>query len=139
MERADDWKLVRSIRSQKIQGFTLLEILIVLAIVGILSAIALPSYSAHQERAVATEGALALLGYASLQQRLRLSSGQYQTEDVLQKFRSLPKRIQEKYRLSVSVSNGGGYYLLSLLPKSADAKPITLDSVGRRTPSSIWP
>ena len=120
-------------------GFTLVEVLIVLAIVAILSAIALPSYSAHQQRALATEGALALLGYASLQQRLRLSSGQYQTADVLQKFRALPKRLEEKYSLSVSVSRGGAYYLLSLLPNSANAEPITLDSVGRRAPASVWP
>ena len=41
---------------RKNQGFTLIELMIVIAIIGILAAIALPAYSQYTGRAQASEG-----------------------------------------------------------------------------------
>ena len=47
--------------------------LCVLAIIGLLAAVALPSYSAHVRSSVMREGALSLMGLSLLQERFRLS------------------------------------------------------------------
>ena len=57
--------------------FSLIELLVVLALICILSAIGLPSYRQYQLRAVATEGALSLLSMSSVQERARLNGGRY--------------------------------------------------------------
>jgi type IV pilus assembly protein PilE len=62
------------------QGFTLVEILIALAIVGILAAIALPAYQDSQLRAGRADGKNALMQVASDQERFYSNSFTYSTK-----------------------------------------------------------
>jgi len=57
-----------NIQSNKQQGFTLIEVMIVVAILGILSAIALPSYSEHVKKGKRTEAKVELLKIAQMQE-----------------------------------------------------------------------
>ena len=123
------------------QGFTLLEILVVLAIVGVLAAVALPSYSAHMRQSVAREGALSLLGFSLLQERLRLATRAYQPAGVLLEQRRLPERVQQHYQFSVELAGEATRFVMTLkaLDPSAGYPEVVLDSTGRRSPSGVWP
>jgi type IV pilus assembly protein PilE len=62
---------------QKNQGFTLIEILVVLAIIAILSAIAIPTYSGYMIRSYRAD-AQATLNYVShFMQKVRTEQGSY--------------------------------------------------------------
>ena len=68
--------------SDKHYGFTLLEALIVLAIAGILAAVALPAYRDHVQRAGRLEARQELMEVAADQERYRSRNGRY-TADAL--------------------------------------------------------
>jgi len=59
------------------RGFTLIEMMIVVAIVAILAAVALPSYTAHVVRAARVQAQAELLELASLQEKIFLNSNNY--------------------------------------------------------------
>ncbi len=59
------------------RGFTLIEVMIVVAIVGILAAVAWPSYKQHVVRAARVQAQAELLDLASLQEKIFLNSNGY--------------------------------------------------------------
>lgn len=59
------------------RGFTLIEMLIVVAIIGIIAAIAYPSYMGYTERARRTEAQSALLGLANAMERHYTATNAY--------------------------------------------------------------
>jgi type IV pilus assembly protein PilE len=64
-------------RAQK--GFTLIELMIVVLIIGILAAIAIPSYSAYVKRGARTKATQALLDVASREERYFYEHNTYTT------------------------------------------------------------
>ena len=65
---------------RKMQGITLMELMIVVVIVGILAAIAYPNYRDFTARAKRNEAKAALLKLATNQERFYLNNNQYTTD-----------------------------------------------------------
>jgi type IV pilus assembly protein PilE len=61
----------------KLSGFTLIELMIVVAIVAVLAAIAIPSYTQYVVRANRAEATSALLSEASAQQRFFTNNNKF--------------------------------------------------------------
>ncbi|MFB1010186.1 MAG: type IV pilin protein, partial [Thiopseudomonas sp.] len=62
------------------QGFTLIEIMIVIVILGVIAAIALPSYQDHVRRANRSEGMAFLQDVAARQERYFAQNNTYVTD-----------------------------------------------------------
>ena len=122
-------------------GFSLLELVIVLGLVGVLATLALPSYQNYLRTATVREGAMSLLALALLQERLRITRGEYQPVSVLLTYQPLSDRLRRHYRLAAAVSKRPSEFVLSLNPTvTAGRYPsLTLDSRGRREPAQHWP
>ncbi len=110
-------------------GFTLMELLITLAISAILLGFALPSYQQYSLRSHRSEGLDALLNIAVQMEKARLINRSYTT---------LEPRLSatDKYRIEVSVNALGSEYLLSAIPQLGQAKDscgtLTLDNLSQQ-------
>jgi type IV pilus assembly protein PilE len=61
-------------------GFTLVELMIVVAIIAVIVAVGLPSYQEHMRKAKRAEGKTALLKALQLEERAYTSNATYQTD-----------------------------------------------------------
>ncbi|WP_319016822.1 type IV pilin protein [Diaphorobacter aerolatus] len=105
----------------KEQGFTLIELMITVAVVGILAAIAFPSYQEYVMRSRRVEGQKMLMEAAARQERWRAQNGSY--ADEVPKLNIPSKSENGYYTLTVETPVAGdGGYTLTAKPESIQAK-----------------
>ncbi|GGK01767.1 type 4 fimbrial biogenesis protein PilE [Pseudomonas matsuisoli] len=128
-------------RTQRMsKGFTLIEVMIVVVIIGILASIAYPSYQSYVQRGNRTEGMALLSDAAARQERYFAQTRTYVTDSSKLESLGLQKRDgafmsqTQKYQLTVSGTDG---YTLTATPKGAQANDtkcgnLTLNAAGTR-------
>ncbi|HFA8908502.1 TPA: pilin, partial [Neisseria gonorrhoeae] len=87
------------------KGFTLIELMIVIAIVGILAAVALPAYQDYTARAQVSEAILLAEGQKSAVTEYYLNNGEWPENNTSAGVAS-PDKIKGKYVQKVEVNNG---------------------------------
>lgn len=143
----------------KNKGFTLIEMMIVVAIVGILASIAYPSYQSYVERSRRSDAISILLELAQAQERFMARCGHYASElggtaDCDDdKLGGATQSREEFYQLSLVLADSGATsYTLKATPLNAqtsdtECAAMTLDHLGQRgaknnsgvdTPSECW-
>lgn len=126
------------------RGFTLIELMIAVALVAILVATALPSYSGYVRRSVRTEAQSFLMSVAARQQQFLVDTRVYAgTVDAMGM--PVPSRIAGAYLVKMEVLAGPPQtFLLTAEPKGDQAKEncgtMTLNQAGAKTAakSGCW-
>ncbi|HEZ7180026.1 TPA: pilin [Neisseria meningitidis] len=88
------------------KGFTLIELMIVIAIVGILAAVALPAYQDYTARAQVSEAILLAEGQKSAVTEYYLNHGEWPANNSSAGVASSASDIKGKYVKSVEVAKG---------------------------------
>ncbi|HGN6331476.1 TPA: pilin, partial [Neisseria gonorrhoeae] len=118
------------------KGFTLIELMIVIAIVGILAAVALPAYQDYTARAQVSEAILLAEGQKSAVTEYYLNHGEWPKDNTSAGVAS-PTDIKGKYVKEVKVENGvvTAQMASSNVNKEIQGKKLSL--WGRRQDGSV--
>ena len=118
-------------------GFTLIELLVTLTIVGILAAVAYPSYQAHVARSNMNEARLVLESWASLQAQARLKTGRFLPLNDLSARAPLTDRLSRLFRVDQHLGADQLTFKLELQPLRSQLglRSLAVDHWGRLTTS----
>lgn len=123
---------------RKHHGFTLIELMIVVAIVAILSSISLPSYQEYIRRGHRAEARAALLQAAQWMERAATANGVYPLNAAFPS--SLTTIQSDRYTIALA-STTGAAYTLTATPKNGQVGDkcgnYTLTHAGARGAASL--
>lgn len=123
------------------RGFTLIELMIVVAIVAILASVALPSYRQYIIRGNRAAAQSEMMDIANREQQYILANRVYATAAELGY--TLPADIAKHYGSAITPDNTVGAppsFIITFTPTGSQASDgvITLNSAGVKTPASKW-
>ena len=127
---------------KKNRGFTLIELMIVVAIVGILVSIAYPSYSAQVRKSRRADAQAALMDIAARQQQMLLDTRSYAATVAALNI-TLPASVVQNYTVTVAVGTTVvPMFTVTATPSGSQVNDtcaaMSLDQSGTKLPSACW-
>jgi len=127
------------VRGGRHAGFTLLELMIVMMIIGVLAAIAIPSYQAYVDRSNRVAAQQFMLDTANRAEAFRLDRRDYPA-NLGALNRSVPADIARHFTIELAGSQASPpAFTLTATPTDAARQPLMrLLSDGTREPAEKW-
>lgn len=122
------------------RGFTLIELMIVVTIIGLLAAVAIPGYGQYVRRAHRSEGMATLSALAAAQEKYYLSNNSYTT--VLADLKIAATTEHGYYDIKITAADASGFTATAAPGATSpqledeDCQVFTINSAGSRTAKS---
>lgn len=130
------------LNGNKHRGFTLIEVLIVVVIIGILAAIAMPSYQQYVIRGKRSAAQARMMDIAILEQQYLLANRSYANKATLEaNGYALPSEVSANYSYDVTLGAGTvPSYAITFTATGSQQSDgvISLTSEGLKSPASKW-
>lgn len=124
---------------RKQHGFTLIELVITVAVVGILAAIALPSYQQYVIRSKRSAAQAQMMDIANREQQFLLANRSYADKAALGY--QVPPEVGANYDWTITLGTGAvPGFTVTFTPKGSQASDgnLSLTSEGVKSPSNKW-
>jgi type IV pilus assembly protein PilE len=135
---------MQSIRSalRRARGFTLIELLVAIAIVGILTAVAMPAYKTHIVKGKRTAAKAQMLDIANREEQFLLANRAYGAKaDLTTSGYALPADVALNYSYDIALDAGTvpGYTItFTAINTQASDGNLSLTSAGVKLPADKW-
>ena len=122
------------------RGFTLIELMITVAVLTIVVSVALPSYRNHIMRGKRTAAKAAMMDIASREQQYLLANRSYADKAALNY--TLENEVAASYTWTLTANNAASppTFLITFTPTGpqTDDGALTLDNIGTKSPADKW-
>jgi type IV pilus assembly protein PilE len=128
-------------------GFTLIEIMIALIVVGVLAAVAIPNYTQYVQRSNQSAAQQLMVEVASRAEQYRLDAREYPVglaENGGDLNVGIPDDVDRYYTVTLSTDNSATppTYTVTATPRAGtsqgDMSTLTLNDTGAKSPSDAW-